>query len=374
MSLARLRRLVPAWICLSTLATGCASMKMKEDSPSLTGSFINGGVQKSPAADANPPTATESVSLFGFLSGKQSETKISPKTQLAYAQWEERQGAYAASRNKPDEQRAAYAAARKGYEQVLAADSKSVDAVIGLARLDEVAGRAGEAEQGFLKAVRMDGNSARSLDALGQFYAGQQRWTDALPTFQRAMAGAPQDQTYQYHYAIALARSGQIKEAEPLLVRSVGKANADYNIGVILHERGDVVGSEERFMAAIVENPRLEAAQHWLQEIRRDRQQPAQQVAQQGLKVTTLKAATPAPATAGHVAPAVQPAPAGAQGHPSPAVTPAGRPQGVIQQVSAIEDDAELPVMPLAPETHPAPPAAGAVPVRAASDPFDSVR
>lgn len=372
MFLARLRRSIPAWICLSTLATGCASIKDK--APSLTGTFTNGGGQYGqPAPDANKPTATENVSLAGLFSGKPAQTKVGSKTTLAYAQWEERLGNYEKARNQPEAQRAAHAAARKSYEQVLADDSKSIEATIGLARLDEVAGRVGEAEQGFLKAARMENNSARTLAALGQFYAAQKRWNDALPTLQRAMALAPEDQGIQYHYAIALARSGQLKEAEPLLVKAVGKASAHYNLGVILHERGDVIASEERFVAAILENPRLEEAQHWLQELRRDRQKADPQVAQQGFKVTTLKPTgqAQAPVNAGHSAPTVNPSAASPEN--TVGSSPPSRP-GVIQQVSATSTEDVARPLPTVQERTPASAPAAAGAAESNSDQWDALR
>jgi hypothetical protein len=120
------------------------------------------------------------------------------------------------------------------------------------------------------------------------------------------MTAAPDDQGIRYHYAITMARAGQIKESEALLVQAVGKASAHYNIGVILHEAGDVVGSEERFVAAILEDPRLEQAQHWLQEIRRDRQKTAA-VAPREFSVTTLRPAPSGGATTPAGPPAVNP-------------------------------------------------------------------
>jgi Tfp pilus assembly protein PilF len=212
----------------------------------------------------------ESGWFGGLFSDTKPEPKIKPETHLAHAQYEEALGNTAGARKSYDEQRANYAAARKSYEQVLAADAKSVDAVIGLARLDQVAGRVGDAEQGFLKAVRIDSNSPRSLDALGQFYSDQGRWNDATATLQKALAASPDDRAIRYHYGIALAKAGQIDQAHPQLVSAVGEAAAHYNLGVILHDQGDLIGSEQEFEAALLQNPRLEQAQKWLKDVRRE--------------------------------------------------------------------------------------------------------
>ncbi len=238
-------------IYLCGIAVGCVTEPTKTD-----GSFTTGGPgkygQQAPGT-ASPPLASAPGGA------KTNNYSPSPKLQLALANFQEIRG-------YRDE-------ARKSYEQVLAVDSKSIDAVIGLARLDQIAGRKAEAEAGFLKAVQLDSQSGRALDALGQFYVEQKRLEEGLATLQRALAAAPEDKTCRFHYAIAMAKSGQIEQAIPQLVESVGLAAAHYNIGLILHERGDLTGSEEQFVAAILENPRLQPAQYWLTEVRRERDQ-----------------------------------------------------------------------------------------------------
>jgi tetratricopeptide (TPR) repeat protein len=227
-------------------ALGCVTEQTRE------GSFVTGGPgQYGKPAPGTPAAAKKPA-------GK-DDYKATPKLQLAVANLQETRGFY-------DD-------ARKSYEQVLTSDAKSVDAVIGLARLDQVAGRAAEAEAGFKMAVQIDANSGRTLDALGQFYLEQKRLNEAVATLQRALAAAPDDKAIRFHYAISLAKTGQIDQAAPHLVKSVGSAAAHYNIGLILHERGELAASEEEFVTAILENPRLPQAQHWLNLVRREREQ-----------------------------------------------------------------------------------------------------
>lgn len=254
-----------AALCVAAFLPGCVTTH------DTGGNFTTGGTGKYGESLA-AGTSTVERGPFDIFFGPDKESKkpISPQTFLAHAQFEEAAGNAAGARRAFDEQRASYAAARASYEKVLAADEKSVDAVIGLARLDEVAGRVADAEQGFLKAVRLDSNSPRTLDALGQFYTSQKRWSDATETLYRALTAAPDDNAIRFHYGIALARSGQIEMAKPLLVDAVGVATAHYNLGVILHENGDIAGSEEQFSAALLANPRLEQAQQWLKEVRRE--------------------------------------------------------------------------------------------------------
>jgi tetratricopeptide (TPR) repeat protein len=228
---------------------GCVTEHTRE------GSFVTGG----PGQYGQPAPGTTAAKS---RPSDKDDYKGTPKLQLAVANFQEARGYY-------DE-------ARKSYEKVLATDAKSVDAVIGLARLDQVGGRTAEAEAGFKKAVQMDASSAHSLDALGQFYVAQKRLNEAVATMQRAVASAGDEETakqVRFHYGIALAKNGQVEQAAPYLVQAVGSAAAHYNLGLILHERGELAASEEEFIAAILENPRLPQAQHWLNLVRREREQ-----------------------------------------------------------------------------------------------------
>ena len=253
MSARRLPVRFPVVLCLCGVALGCVTEQSKPD-----GSFVTGG----PGKWGQPAPGATAAKESPLAKKTDADYRPSSKLQLALAQYQEQHG-------YRDE-------ARKSYEQVLAGDGKSIEAVIGLARLDQVAGRTAEAEAGFQKAIQMDPRSGVALDALGQFYAAQKRWNEALALLQRARTATPEDKTIRFHYAVALARTGRMDQAMPLLVESVGPAAAHYNIGLILHDQGDLPGSEEQFVAAIMANPRLEQAQYWLNEVRREQEQVQQ--------------------------------------------------------------------------------------------------
>jgi tetratricopeptide (TPR) repeat protein len=219
------------------------------------GSFKTGGSGKyGQPAPASPPIEVAAKPRLK----KKTDATPAPKSQLKYAILKERLGDH-------DE-------ARRSYEKVLASDARSVDAIIGLARLDQLAGRTADAEAGLQKAIRIEPRSGRTLDALGQFYVGQKRWDEAVAALQSATAAAPEEKEFRFHYAIALAKSGQIEQAVPHLIDTVGSAAAHYNIGLVLHERGELAASEEHFAAALLENPRLQQAQYWLTEVQHERE------------------------------------------------------------------------------------------------------
>ncbi|MGQ0637107.1 MAG: tetratricopeptide repeat protein [Planctomycetaceae bacterium] len=266
----KLRTVGAAGLCLCALATGCVTTYETVQNKSTISSAGPGDYGQ----PVPQPSAGHSESGGWFAGWWNPKRKIKSQTHLAYARHEESMASQAAARHDREEQRAALAAARKAYEQVLADNEKSIDAIIGVARLDQVAGKTHDAEQGFLKAVRLDPNCGRAHDALGQFYADQKRWPEATQALQKAMAAEPDERSFQFHYAIALAKSGQVDAARPHLVESVGPAAAHYNLGVILHDQGYPTKAEEEFVAALVENPRLEQAQRWLKDLRREPSNP----------------------------------------------------------------------------------------------------
>lgn len=176
------------------------------------------------------------------------------KLDLAYAKWQEQLG------NMTE--------ARERYQRVLHDEPQSVEALLGLARMDQLAGRLPEAEQGFRKALKISPNDPLVLDALGQYYAAQEKWPQAIDVLKQALQAAPNDDTIRFHLAVATAKSGDLVTAKPLFVSSVGEAEAEYNLGLILHDQGKLDLAEQHFVQAVVKKPTLEQAQYWLNEIR----------------------------------------------------------------------------------------------------------
>lgn len=198
---------------------------------------------------------------FAKRDGDQYESRRARKTlkdpkklDLAYAKWQEELG------NMTE--------ARERYQQVLHDEPQSVDAILGLARLDQLAGRMQEAEQGFRKAQKIAPNDANVLDAIGQFYVAQNRFPQAIDILKQGLQTAPNDNTVRFHLAVAMAKAGDVVGARPHFVNAIGEAEADYNIGLILHEQGKLEQAEQFFVQATVKKPTLEQAQYWLNEIR----------------------------------------------------------------------------------------------------------
>lgn len=180
------------------------------------------------------------------------------KTHMAYATWQEKLG------NVQE--------ARESYEIVLGLQPDSVDAALGLARLDALSGELAQAEKRLRELREKYPQNAAVAHAWGQFLAGRKRWDEAAEALKLAVKLAPDERSYRFHLAVALARAGRIAEARPHFVQLVGDAEADYNLAIILYEQGRIAEAERRLVQAVLKKPTLKQAQIWLDELRREKQ------------------------------------------------------------------------------------------------------
>lgn len=165
--------------------------------------------------------------------------------------------------------------ARKHYAEVADMQPKNADACLGLARLDQKQGNLDAAGENFRKAVRLAPDSAAAQHGLGQFYAGRGDWKAASEALNKAMLAAPDNSEYRYHLAVSLVHLGDVDAALPHFIRTIGDAEAHYNVGLILQQNDQLEEAERQFQIALTKKPDLQAAQRWLVHLRQHRQQPA---------------------------------------------------------------------------------------------------
>lgn len=127
------------------------------------------------------------------------------------------------------------------------------------------------AEQRLLKLLRVLLNDPLALNELGRHYLANARWQEAFAVLDAAVLIAPDEISARYHLAVAAARLGDVETALPHFVETVGPAAAHYNLGIILYEAGELAESQRQLEQAVRENPDLEEAQTWLNDVRRER-------------------------------------------------------------------------------------------------------
>jgi Flp pilus assembly protein TadD len=192
-----------------------------------------------------------------------------------------------------------YEEAQASYQVVLQERPEDIEAILGLARIDQATGRLQAAEDGYNKALSLRPNSSVAKNALGQYYVARNRLPEAIPLLNEAMMGDPNNKVYRFHLAVALAKSGDTATALPHFVQSVGEPTAHYNIGMILKSQGRFAQAEEHLLLAVKEKPDFEAAKQALTQVRQQTQPAAIYASRQ------------------HRSPQIQPA-----GHSRPATIP----------------------------------------------------
>jgi tetratricopeptide (TPR) repeat protein len=259
-----------AIVCL-LLAGGC---RTPGDSATASKSSLTSIFQARNVSNSIPETEPEII----------PEIKDPTELNLAFARWMEDVGNLGEARRK--------------YSEVAEAKPKNLEAALGLARIDQLSGMSHEAEQGFLRAQKLAPDAPEALNALGQFYASEKRWPEAVAQLNKAMLAAPAEKSYRYNLAVAMTHNGDINGALPHFVRTVGDAEAHYNVGLILKYQGRYVEAEEHLLLAVTKKPDLHQAQVWLDEVRLE-QETALTQAPTGSGVHTAALQTGADRSAG---------------------------------------------------------------------------
>ena len=219
--------------------SGCVTIS----SPALTKGNKKSNVKQVSYEEELPPTPPD--------------PKNPEELKLAYARWMEEM-------NQVVE-------ARKHYSSVTETQPENVQAILGLARLDQVTGQQEEAEQKYKKALKLEPDSAIAMAGLGQYYASQKRWSEAIEQLSASVQADPESVNARYHLAVALVHQGNVDEALPHFIRTVGDAEGHYNAALILHEEQRYDLAEKHFLLAASKKPGFVQAQQWLSRMQAER-------------------------------------------------------------------------------------------------------
>lgn len=173
--------------------------------------------------------------------------------QLAYARWMEKSGNATA--------------AAEAYRKAMQEKPESVEAIVGLARIDFREGRLTSAKQGFDRAIGLEPNNAKVLASFGQFELEQGRVDSAAEKLLRAVEIDPDATHARYSLAVARARQQRWSEARTLFVATVGDAEAHYNMGMLMKDSRPVEAARE-FETALSKKPGLKLASAELASLR----------------------------------------------------------------------------------------------------------
>jgi tetratricopeptide (TPR) repeat protein len=218
----------------------------------LLAAIAPGCASSNASVSTSPSPATPSFMLSDQEKAERN-LKDPAALHLAYGHFEEQVG-------QPGE-------AHKSYEKALAENPHSIEAVLGLARLDQLADKPQEAEAGFQRALKMKPGDPAVLAACGQFYASQKRWPEALRDLNAAIAAAPKVPAYKHRLAIAEVRAGDINAGLAVFNQLVGPEKAHYNVAFLLAQEGKPDAAAVQCQVALSINPKFEPARTMLDQL-----------------------------------------------------------------------------------------------------------
>jgi tetratricopeptide (TPR) repeat protein len=207
--------------------------------------------------------------------------------------------------------------ARLHYQRALTMWPGQVEVLRAAARMEDRLGQLPLAEHLYRQAVGANPQHAGALNDLGLCLARQGKLDASLVVLEQAVQLQPAKALYRNNAATVLVEMRQDQRALAHLVAVHGSAEANYNLGQLLVQRGRSIEATPYFIAAVEQKPDMQAAHDALAKL-------------QGTQVTTpaetANAAAPsataaAPATGTESVPEVAAQPA------APTATPAAGPQ-----------------------------------------------
>jgi Flp pilus assembly protein TadD len=201
------------------------------------------------------------------------------------------------------------------YQTALKLAPNSLEGLLGLARLEDRQGNLEVAARLYRQAAKAHPGEPVVCNDLALCLSRQQRTHEAITAMSQAISLRPDRKLYRNNMAKLLVDIGQGEKALEHLSAVHPPAVAHYNLGYLLHQRGDNAAAARHFALALAADPSMVEARQWLDALA----QPAP---------------TPAPTASGpNLSPPTNPAATGREAHRQPL------PAGVLPMVLRPESD-----------------------------------
>ena len=159
------------------------------------------------------------------------------------------------------------AEAAKYYQQAIQAAPRDPRPLAAYARFKAMQGRLPEAIELYQKAIRLSPDDPTILNDMGLSYARARSFNEAAVALGRAVELQPKTALYRNNLAMVLVDLGQIDNAYTHLAAVHWPAVAHYNLGYLLHQKGQTELAVQHFSFALQMDPSLMQAQYWLQRL-----------------------------------------------------------------------------------------------------------
>lgn len=246
------------------LCAGCATTPTVKTGP------IKGGPKVEAPAETPPPNAGSGGEASKPTAKKAKEAPKRPVTAefvVSLAAIRE-DAALKARKEQPENHIRMLDETRQLYQEALKIDPEYNKAQEGLVRVYTQMGDHHKAQELLRKALDKNPNDARLWQELGMTYNRQKNAEEALRCFQKALAIDPENRQHMRVIGYTLVWSGRVNEGVPHLVRSLGKAQAHYNVAGVLARQNRLEEAQQHLQIALEDNPRFERAQQMLSALR----------------------------------------------------------------------------------------------------------
>jgi tetratricopeptide (TPR) repeat protein len=233
------------------------------------------------APNANPPdktaASTRSTDPAQALANSPSETdhkSHKPKASTFVAVGDYRAANTHESGLSPAQIEAAQEDARKMYVKALELDPKYLPAYLALARLYESVGDHAHAVETYQGGLKKHPKEAAVWAELAMCHARAREWDANLACMRKAVELDPDNRQYNKTLGFCLARTGHYDEGFACLKKTMGEAQAHYDLArMLLHLEQDAEG-KRHLELAVQADPRLRPAQELLAELEGRYEQP----------------------------------------------------------------------------------------------------
>ena len=239
----------------------------------LAGGFLSGVMgctwgQKTQPLQIPPGPPPEVAGKAVFIpepgdDGPPRDGPLAPSSMLAFANlWVE---AVATDPNKPAPDRERLLAqARQAYQDVLQADPKSVDALLGLGNLYHVSGEMDKLRQVEQRARAEHPTNPKVWAWVAVRRAQAKDFDTAAECYHEASKLDPENRLYRIHLGLTLARAGRYDEGREWLTRCMREAEARYNLAKMMLHNQEPEKARLELRMALQADPTMTAARDQL--------------------------------------------------------------------------------------------------------------
>jgi tetratricopeptide (TPR) repeat protein len=234
---------------------------------SVVGCVTQGTVPPAPTAPPAPTTAGNVMVPAKDVVKEQDQPKRRPQSSTCVAFGNLELEAANEGDRTPAQRQDLFERARKYFQQALKTEPKCLDAYHGLARAYQGLGDNERTLETYRRAIEAFPKNAALRYELGMYQARQKRWTGALENLKVATELDPENRTYTNMRGYCLARAGRYEESYACFKKSVGEAQAHYNVARMLQHVGQPESCKMHLELALKAKPDFAPARELLAEI-----------------------------------------------------------------------------------------------------------